>query len=235
MRLFACHSCIDGWRVRLVCAEKHLHDVVEEVEVNAEGLCADAGSVVPRTPVLSHRGVPLLLVDDTDGICMHNSIAITQFLENRYPKTGTRLVPEGRRKQVAVMNLVRECHSLDTAVLPSLRDAMAVAAGTSAAPSASVATRTTRAIERELDVWEQHCKDANPHTSSSTLHMLAGQEEVSLADMCVFPVIAALVESNLVPELATTHPHLWRWYQHLATRESIQRSWWVSPFHAHRL
>ena len=197
--------CFSGspyvWRALIALEEKG-------VEYDAKWIPRSSGE--HRTPemlAMNPRGrLPVLRYRD---VALYESIAICLFLELEHPQPP--LIPSSTAERARALVLTSEADYLDS----ETEDALLFALGAKTDDAGPEPRQHAyRQLHTEVARWEAHIERGGRY--------LVG-DDISIADIAVFPGIAFLVRTGLT--LSKRTPKLAGWYERMAERPSVQASW----------
>lgn len=197
--------CFSGspfvWRALITLEEKG-------IEYESKWLPRSTGE--HRTPemlALNPRGrLPILRYGD---VGLYESVAICLFLELEHPEPP--LIPRPTRERARALVLMSEAADLESETDEALLFALGAKADDGGPEPRKKAYRQLHA---EMARWEAHLEDGGSY--------LVG-DDISLADVVVFPGVAFLVRTGLT--LSKRTPTVAAWYERMLERPSIQSSW----------
>ena len=197
LRLYTHSFSIVPWRVRIALHEKGLD--YETVKTDLFGKKPDAG-FLELNPFAQ---IPVL---DDDGFAVAESLAILEYLEEKYPQP--RLMPTDLRLRATARKLM--CW------------------GTDYWPPAWKKWMAPRLPENLADPWTDVSVAEGRRQIGHHLDVLAKQlrdrewlvAEYSLADVCYAPFVLVLERVELGDEIAC-RPPVSRWVDRLKTRKAI--------------
>lgn len=183
---------------------------LEEKGIDYEARWIPRASGEHRTPemlALNPRGrLPILRYGD---VTLYESVAICLFLELEHPEPP--LIPRSTAERARALVLMSEAEYVDSESEEALLFALG-AKTDSDGPEAR--QKAYRRLHAEVGRWEAHLEHGDPY--------LAGND-LSLADIVIFPGIAFLVRTGLT--LSKRTPKLAAWYERMVGRPSVQASW----------
>jgi glutathione S-transferase len=197
--------CFSGspytWRALIALEEKG-------IDYDAKWIPRSSGE--HRTPemlALNPRGrLPILRYGD---ITVYESIAICLFLELEHPEPP--LIPRSTAERARALVLASEADYLDL----ETEEALLFAFGAKTDDAGPEPRRKAyRQLHAEAARWEAHLEHGG--------HYLVG-DDLSLADIAVFPGVAFFVRTGLT--LSKRAPKLAAWYERMVERPSVQASW----------
>ena len=197
--------CFSGspyvWRALIMLEEKG-------IEYEAKWCARASGE--HRTPemlALNPRGrLPILRYGD---VTLYESVAICLFLELEHPEPA--LIPSATAERARTLVLTSEADYMDSETW----DALLFALGAKTDDAGPEPRREAyRKLHAEAARWEAHLEHGGRY--------LAG-DELSLADIVVFPGVAFLVRTGLT--LSKRTPKAAAWYERMVERPSVQASW----------
>lgn len=197
--------CFSGspyvWRALIMLEEKG-------IEYEAKWLPRSTGE--HRTPemlALNPRGrLPILRYGD---VTLYESVAICLFLELEHPEPP--LIPRTAAERARALVLTSEAAYMDTETWDALLFALG-AKTDDAGPEPR--KKAYRQLHAEVARWEAHLEHGGRY--------LVG-DDISLADIVVFPGAAFLVRTGLT--LSKRAPRVAAWYERMRERPSVQASW----------
>ncbi len=197
--------CFSGspyvWRALIALQEKG-------IEYDAKWIPRASGEHrSPEMLAMNPRGrLPVLRYGD---VALYESIAICLFLELEHPEPP--LIPSSRAERARALVLTSEADYLDS----ETEDALLFALGAKTDDAGTEPRRQAyRQLHAEVERWETHIERGGRY--------LVG-DDISIADIAVFPGIAFLVRTGLT--LSKRTPKLAAWYEQMAARPSVQASW----------
>jgi glutathione S-transferase len=197
--------CFSGspytWRALIALEEKG-------IDYDAKWIPRASGE--HRTPemlALNPRGrLPNLRYGD---VTLYESVAICLFLELEHPEPP--LIPRSSAERARVLVLMSEAEYLDSETAEALLFALG-AKTDDAGPEPR--RKAYQKLHAEVARWEAHLERGGDY--------LVG-DELSLADIVVFPGVAFFVRTGLT--LSKRTPKLAAWYERMVERPSVQASW----------
>jgi len=150
-------------------------------------------------------------VIDDDGFILYESCAIAQYLDEKYPNQGTKLVPTDPKKRALFNQAVfTELSSFNRYASPLIFEVLFKSFfGGETDPNK--VKELTKDLTAKLDVYEQIL---------SRQKYLSGNE-LTLADLQHLPVAHSLPKANF--DFTQGRPNVARWFNELSSRESWQK------------
>jgi glutathione S-transferase len=197
--------CFSGspfvWRALIMLEEKG-------IEYESKWLPRSTGE--HRTPnmlALNPRGrLPILRYGD---VTLYESVAIRLFLELEHPEPP--LIPRSTKERARALVLTCEAAYLESETWKALLFALG-AKTDNGDPEPRM--QAYRQLHAEMARWEAHLEHGGSY--------LVG-DNISLADIVVFPGVAFVVRTGLT--LSKRTPRLAAWYERMLARPSVQASW----------
>ncbi|UCH30023.1 MAG: glutathione S-transferase family protein [Myxococcales bacterium] len=161
----------------------------------------------PEMLALNPRGrLPILRYGD---VTLYESMAICLFLELEHPEPP--LIPRSTAGRARTLVLASEASYLES----ETDDAILFALGAKTDDGDPEPRKAAfRKVHTEMARWEIHLGDGGDYFVG---------DDLSLADVVVFPGVAFLVRTGLT--LSKRTPRLAAWYERMVERPSVRASW----------
>ncbi|XP_047460498.1 glutathione S-transferase A-like [Mugil cephalus] len=192
------------WRVMIALEEKNLQGYNQKLLSFEKGehKSKEVMAINPRGQLPAFKDKDLIL---------NESYAACLYLEAQYKSQGTKLTPDCPKELALMYQRMFEGFAL-------MQKFVDVVYYTYKVPEPerhdSAVKRNVEALSAEVKLWEGYLQ-------KGTGSFLAGKT-YSLADVCVFPVIAYLFRLGISEE---RYPKLTAYYNNLKDRPSIKASW----------
>jgi glutathione S-transferase len=197
--------CFSGspfvWRALIVLEEKG-------IEYESKWLPRSSGE--HRTAdmlALNPRGrLPILRYGD---VTLYESVAICLFLELEHPEPP--LIPRSTPHRARALVLAMEAADLESETWEALLFALGAKTDDG---DPEPRKKAYQQLHAEMARWEAHLEHGGSYFVG---------DDISLADIVIFPGIAFLVRTGLT--LSKRSPRVAAWYERMLERPSIQASW----------
>ncbi|XP_068602977.1 glutathione S-transferase A-like [Brachionichthys hirsutus] len=208
--LMCASGCSPCWMVALALCEKEV-EVTDYRELSYEKQEHKSAQVLAINP----RGqLPAFKHGD---IIVNNAMAICLYLESAFKSRGTQLIPDDIEEKAKMYQRFQEADTLRQKIGNVLfYDWMYPEEGHR---SVFAVKRNSDLLSAEVQLWETYM----PKTGS----FLAGRN-FTMADVCAFPCIAALVNYGLSQK---KYPKIMSYYNDLKGKTSIAKTWpsfWIN-------
>jgi glutathione S-transferase len=197
--------CFSGspfvWRALIALEEKG-------IEYEARWISRMSGEHrSPEMLAMNPRGrLPVLEYGD---VALYESLAICLFLELEYPEPP--LIPRSTAERARTLALAAEASYLES----ETDDALLFALGAKTDEGGpEPRQRAYRKVHAEVARWDAHLAEGGSYFVG---------DQLTLADVVVFPGVAFLVRTGLTLHKRT--PKLAAWYERMVERPSVQASW----------
>nr|XP_020441951.1 glutathione S-transferase A-like isoform X2 [Monopterus albus] len=192
------------WRVMIVLEEKNLQDY------NSRMLSFEKGEHKSQEVMNINPRGQLPTFKDGNNI-VNESYGACLYLESKYKSQGNKLIPECPAEQAVMYQRMFETNTFGQKAGDVIYYTWYVPEGER---HDSAVKRNREALTAELNLWEMYLQKASGP-------FIAGKS-FSLADACVFPIIAFLFRFGLCEK---RYPKLAAYYNSVKTRPSIKASW----------
>ncbi|KAF9447257.1 glutathione S-transferase [Macrolepiota fuliginosa MF-IS2] len=186
--------------------------ILYEKEIPFEFISVDLRGGAQKTPDhLAKQPFGQVPVIDDDGFILYESRAIIQYLDEKYPNQGTKLIPTDPRERALFNQAVfTETSSFNRYAGPLFVELVIKKFGGREIDATKV-EQLTKDLGEKLDVYEQIL---------SKQKYLAG-DKLTLADLQHIPVADGIsgAQCNLIQE----RPNVARWFNDLSSRRSWQK------------